>query len=177
MRVLATGFGPFLSVAENPSETVVRQLGLPFRILQVSFEEVDRFVAELEGWDAVLMLGVSGKAEKPVLETVARNYFGSTEDVHGIAGGPGAIHPQAPAQLGSTLFRREELFLGGRWTIGTDAGDYFCNYLLYKMLWEKPDVLAGFIHIPPFENLPQAECLSALNELVVLMELREASLA
>jgi pyrrolidone-carboxylate peptidase len=143
----------------------------------VSFEGVDRFLAELEDWEAVLMLGVSAQAEKPVLETVARNWFGPSPDVQGVAGGPAPIHPQAPAQLGSTLFRREELYLGDRWTIGTDAGDYFCNYLLFRMLWEKPNILAGFIHIPPFETMPQAECLSVLNELAVLMDLREATLA
>jgi hypothetical protein len=58
MRILVTGFGPFLKHAENPSEVLARECGHPHEILEVSYATVEEFLGRLDPitFDALLML-------------------------------------------------------------------------------------------------------------------------
>jgi pyrrolidone-carboxylate peptidase len=174
LKIRAAGFGPFLDVQENPSGILAlelaKSLSLDVTVLEVSFHAADDFASSIQPGEGILMLGVNTRAEKIILETTARNKVGMTADVTGEVRGPAPVQPGAPNQLGGTLFRREEIFLDDRWTLGTDAGDYLCNYLYYQALWTAPEALCGFVHVPPFEVLAREEQASILSDLLELVK-------
>ncbi|ARU39666.1 hypothetical protein CCB80_00310 [Armatimonadetes bacterium Uphvl-Ar1] len=109
-RVLVTGFGAFRDIEANPSQWLAEQvrdeLGSRVEVLEVSYAVVDEFVSELDGdsFDAWLMMGVHGSAERMHLECVARNWCGMEADVRGEVRGPGMIDPALPGHLHGTLF-------------------------------------------------------------------------
>jgi pyrrolidone-carboxylate peptidase len=117
------------------------------RVLEVSYAAVDEFVAELdrESFDAWLMMGVHGSAERMHLECVARNWCGVGADVRGEVRGPGMIDPSLPGQLHGNLF-------AGRWEgVTIDAGGYLCNYLFFRGVSRFPAKRIGFLHVPRAE--------------------------
>ena len=172
MNLHITGFGPFPGVEVNPSASVARGLadrfGLAWTELPVVCSAVDAFLVEVQA-DGLLMLGVDIKADRLRLETVGQNRLDARMDAEGRPVGPGLIDPKAPGRLGATLWHREEAWLSGDWDRGTDAGGYLCNYALFSALWRRPEVPAGFIHIPPPEVLAVEAQVEALAPLVQLL--------
>lgn len=171
--LLVTGFGPFGSVAENPSGWLAEHSGHPYRLIEVSFAATDEFVTEAPslGYERFLLMGVSGGAERFHLETVARNEIGPTPDVRGVVAGPGPADPSIPARLGGTLWQTPGLVAEhDPWAMSTDAGTYLCNYLFFRVVQACPAVKVGFLHVPLAEKVPletQLEWLKALlNELL-----------
>ena len=166
-RILVTGFGPFLDHGENPSAILAQNSGLRHEVLEVSFSGVDRFIEELDGnsFDAWIQIGLAAKAKTVLLETTAKNRIGKTPDVLGESHSAGPVDPSKPAQLASTLWGpvlrdSEEL------KPSVDAGDYLCNYLLYKSLERFPDKMIGFLHIPKPELLQLERQQEILAELI-----------
>lgn len=169
MRTLVTGFGPFGTVTDNPSQRLAENCGRAFQILEVSYAAADAFVAGLdpESFDTLLMLGVAQGREMPTPELYARNWRGDTPDVRGqIAIGP--IEPGQPLLIEATLWGAHlladiEVSLGLHTSM--DAGSYLCNYTSYRALRHFTEKRIGFLHVPPFEKLPQerqAEILAAV---------------
>lgn len=117
------------------------------RVLEVSYAAVDEFVSELDGdsFDAWLMMGVHGSAERMHLECVARNWCGVGEDVRGEVRGPGMIDPALPGQLHGSLFA------GRGEGVTIDAGGYLCNYLFFRGVARFPEKRIGFLHVPRAE--------------------------
>lgn len=167
-RIFATAFGPFGSFDENPSSILVPELGLPFEILPVTFAAVDEFVSSdrLEGVDTLVMFGVAGKGTVITLETTARNVIGSTPDADGQVHGPGPVDANLPPQLASNLWTGEEIWSDPDWVMGVDAGGYLCNYLFFSVLSRRPNIRAGFVHIPPFEAVPAVQQAQVIDRLV-----------
>jgi len=158
MKLLVTGFGPFGSIAENPSSELAQSCGLDFRIVEVSFRAVDEFVeADLEDCDALLAIGVKASAKKMTIETVARNDIGPTPDVLGEVQGPGPIDPRLPQNIAATLWSQELLCETEDWTQSTSAGGYLCNYLFYSAASRCPGKRIGFLHVPTFETLQKID--------------------
>lgn len=150
MRLFATGFGPFLDVEENPSQTLAEQCGLPHAILPVEFAAVDRFLDgwDFEAYDALLLMGVAARRDRISLELVGRNRIGATPDTAGIVAGPGPIAPAGPFQLASTLWRPGLASLDpDRLQESVDAGEYLCNYALYRALERFPRHRIGLLHV------------------------------
>ncbi|MBS1707649.1 MAG: hypothetical protein JSS65_02885 [Armatimonadetes bacterium] len=172
MRVLTTGYGPFLSVTENPSGWLVERCGAPCVVLPVSFAAVDKFLAELDPdtFDALVMVGVHGRARKMRLESVARNVVGKTPDVEGQVLGPGKIDPTEPDRIRTSLWSGVRL---ADFTVTDDAGDYLCNYIFYRASVALPEKKVGFVHVPPWDRMSQERQLAAIQRL--LNELRIGS--
>ena len=105
-RLFVTGFGAFGQFDTNPASLLAPTLGVPHAIVPVTYEDADRFLADFEAgsYDALLMLGVSAKAETILLETTARNRIGVTPDASGLVAGPLPINPQGPPQINATLW-------------------------------------------------------------------------
>lgn len=170
MHLRVTGFGSFGSIADNPSAALAAACGAPFRILEVAFAAVDEFLAELasEPPGRLLLMGVAGQEADPRhrIEMVGRNRIGQTPDVRNIIAGPGPIEPFGPPQRAATLWRNPEFFSEGRlWRPSVDAGDYLCNYSLYRALETLPAWEVGFLHVPPVATWPldaQAEALARI---------------
>lgn len=159
MRLLVTGFGAFGEFDENPSSLLASGCGFEHHLLEVSFKAVDAFLAGLDGgsFDALLMLGVAGKAEGFRVETVARNWIGPIPDVRGERHGPGLLDPAAPPRLASTLWPASLLADAPLRAASVDAGDYLCNYLFFRALQAFPDKRVGFLHVPPVSVVPIEE--------------------
>jgi len=158
--LLLTGFGPFGSIAVNPSQVIAERLhGATFgslrvvsHVLPVVFGEdaalVESLVAEHDPV-VVLSLGVAARDGTLRLETLGRNLRQSPEGPRPIAeDGPGDA--AATLALGHVLAAVERAEVPIR--LSDDAGDYLCNHSLYTTLRlaerAKGRFRAGFLHIP-----------------------------
>ncbi len=170
MRILVTGYGPFAGVPVNVTETLARRCGHPHAVLEVSYEAVDAFLDALDpnSFDALLALGHDKNASKVKIETLGRNQTGR-EDNRGFVPG-GAIAPESPGDLPATLWRGPLLEESDAWTISDDAGNFLCNYILYRGLQKFPDKRVGFLHMPPETAVPIEKQLEILQEIVSLLQ-------
>ncbi|MCW5943038.1 MAG: tRNA (adenosine(37)-N6)-threonylcarbamoyltransferase complex ATPase subunit type 1 TsaE [Fimbriimonadaceae bacterium] len=173
-RTIVTGFGPFGGVARNPSAWLAERSGRPHRVLEVSFCAVDAFLADLDpdSFDRLLMLGLAAGETDPRLrlESRAVNRVGKTPDVAGVVAGPGPIDPFAPPQRRANLFIDRLAMDTERWRVSVDAGDYLCNYALFRALGAFPDRRIGFVHVPPEATWPLDNQLAAFSELLTEVE-------
>ena len=150
MKIIITGFGPFLSNKENPSGEIASSLG--GEILEVSYSAVDSFLKETDA-DALLCLGLSNKIEKPQLEIRAHNKVQhNTPDMNGVTLSKNTIEGRAKERytiLDVDALHQTLLDQGYSCSISTDPGLYLCNYLYFKALG-KTKGNALFVHLPPF---------------------------
>lgn len=165
-RLFATGFGPFGEFAENPSALLAEGSSLPFRILEVSFQAVEQALDDLalEGWDRLMLIGVAGNADKMRLESVARNWIGSTADVRGVVAGPGPIDPTGPRFLHGLLWAG--FADTDKYSVTTDAGTYLCNYALFRAIQRFPERTVGFLHVPPVAKVALEAQRATLNSIL-----------
>jgi pyroglutamyl-peptidase len=163
VRILVTGFGPFLEHRENPSAALARALD-GWRVRGVSFRAhaplpvvyggaARRALAEASaaGADGVLALGLAGGSQRVRLEAWARNARGSEKpDARGRVGGGRPVVPGAPARLPATLrlapVSRAMRAAGHAPRRSHDAGGYVCNDLYYRLLHAR--LRALFVHVP-----------------------------
>lgn len=173
MRLFVTGFGPFLEVKENPSGTIASRLGLPYRLLDVTFSAADSFLDEFETmeFDALLMIGVAKMSTKMRFECVARNTIGATPDVGGVVMGPGPVHAPAPQQLHAPLWAWADRWVDDRFEVSVDAGSYLCNYIAFEAVRRFPERTTGFLHVPmPTPELDIDTMVAAIRELPFVAE-------
>ena len=173
MKILVTGFGPFGPVVDNASSHLAEHSGHPFEVLEVSYRAVEKYFDELAGGppDLMLLMGHDLNAHKIRFETVAHNRIGEKEDVRGEVWGPGPIDPTAPAQLAATLWTPEVLVETDRCEPGSDAGGYLCNFSFYKACQKLTGTRVGFIHVPPFDRLPEPVQIEELRKAIDLARL------
>lgn len=166
-RWIVTGFGPFLSHAENPSARLAETLGKPFRVLEVSYAAVDRFLSEInpDSFDTLVGLGLNARARKINLERFGRNQLGKVADVRGCLPEKHQIVDGGPALLPATLWAGRAKSLAPQVRYSTSAGSYLCNYLLYEALRRFPEKRVGFIHVPLFSRLDEATQRSLILDL------------
>jgi pyrrolidone-carboxylate peptidase len=169
MRLLVTGFGPFGDSDDNPSAHLAQGCGHPHVVLEVAFVAVEEFLVEAKSreWDAWLMLGLASKSPTFRMEAVAHNWIGRTVDVRKEQWGPGPIDPKAPAQIHATLWAPIAQTLETQEVSTTaHAGDYLCNYLLFRGLQEFPRRRVGFLHVPDPATAPLERQQLILNEVI-----------
>jgi len=177
--LLVTGFGPFGTVARNPSELVVRELAgaelagcrVAGRVLPVS---AARTPAELRaaidevGPALVLLLGVANGRSALAAERVGVNVLDFPEpdndgeqpvDVPIVPGGPAAYFSTLPVR--AIVQAWDAAGIPGY--LSDTAGTYLCNAALYAALHAsagngRP---VGFVHLPSLpgeaarERVPQ----------------------
>lgn len=162
-RLLVTGFGPFPRMPRNPSGDAalalaaaprLRLLGIAAHatILTTAYAtlpgELDRLLAAEP--DAVLMLGVAGRARRVRVETRATS--GRSTLVPDVSGDrPGQIRPmavqsvrRATADAGFALLQLRAQGMPAR--LSRDPGRYLCNAAYFRALGGVAPTL--FIHIP-----------------------------
>ncbi len=169
-KLLITGFGPFPGFAENPSGIVVQRIAdegwapdgatLETDIIPVRWAGAPEAMAErvkASGCDGVLMIGVAGKAKTFRVEMRAQNRVGrSRKDAEGKAWSGEKILPVGPAVARATApvadMVRAIQRAGYPAEASSDAGDYLCNFTLYRLLVETAawawTPAAGFLHVP-----------------------------
>lgn len=163
-HLLVTGFGPFPGMPRNPSGQIARQvaasprwrsLGIAARavILTTSYAAIeDELEPLLRGgsFEALLMVGVSGRAKRVQIERRATNRASVLfDDESGVrpsrvtlGPGPGHRRSGVPALVISVILRRRALPCA----ISQNAGRYLCNAAYFRAL--AVDRPALFLHIP-----------------------------
>ena len=170
MKILVTGFEPFVGIPENPSQAIVealrqrpvaeRRAGLVTEIVPCEFraagERIVTLIRELRP-DAVVSVGLAAGASAIRLERHALNLNDALRPDNGgdLATGR-LIDPAGPIGYWSTLPLDEMLCaLKGRdlpATITNHAGAYVCNHVFYTARHEierlGTGIPCGFIHVP-----------------------------
>lgn len=169
--VLLTGFEPFGGESVNPSWEAVRQLEgeriqghrIVTCLLPTAFDASLPVLQDmLQGHDpsVVIAVGLAGGRTQISLEQVAINLIDARiADNRGAQPIGGKVFEDGPDGLFATLPLKSMLQALHRdnvpAAISYSAGTYVCNYVFYALmhlLRERPDVAAGFVHVP---YLPQ----------------------
>jgi pyroglutamyl-peptidase len=172
VKVLVTGFEPYGVLAENPSETIVRELSrraavrpddypeLRVAILPTEFAKAERAIRELlhnDPPDVLLALGVAPRAQGLRLERTARNRDDAAlSDNAGEQRSSAPIVPDGPDTFESTVpiqaMQAALEQLGVSVTVSDDAGGYVCNHLFYTARHvidsRRLPTRCGFVHVP-----------------------------
>lgn len=182
MRVIVTGFGPFLKNAVNPSDALARSLDgatlgrlsmiaeTPLPVVYVDAARQVLARAADEEADAILCLGLASSDRALRVERCARNRATSLDaDARGeVRAGRPAIDG-APDTLETPLdadgFARALHERGVAAVVSDDAGGYVCNDLYFHLLdaarLGKGPGRVLFVHIP---GEPDARASRAILE-------------
>jgi pyroglutamyl-peptidase len=179
VRVLVTGYGPFMSVADNPSGEIAEALAklkvpgaiIRTKVLPVTWQEVDAFVdGEVKAWKPDVVIGMGFSAGAHEIKTHAVNYR-TGADAAGVEGGDRPITEGGP-QFRETTLPVDKILEDQRRVHGdqgltavnhTEPDDaYLCNYIEYRELQalQNTGAMAGFLHISDVtRDLPAIETL------------------
>lgn len=161
MKILVTGFKPFLNEKINPSELLSVEMSQKFSdvtslILPVefgnSFAMLNSHLA-LNNYDYVIMLGQAAGRDKVTLEKIALNWIQAEyQDESGVLPGPGVIIKDKPLALMSG-FPIDEVYAELKKQnlpieISFSAGTFVCNDLYFRVLEKFTDLKSVFVHVP-----------------------------
>ena len=171
MRVLVTGFEPFGTHRVNPSQLIAERVGgvvLPVSVRR-TLAELERAVDRVRP-DVVLGLGLAGLRTQVAIERVGINVLDFTiPDNDGVLLEGDPVDPTGPPAWFSTLPIKA---IAARWLedeipsyLSHTAGTYLCNAVLYRAcaLGAERGFGAGFIHLPPLEEVPLERQLRAVE--------------
>jgi pyroglutamyl-peptidase len=163
---LLCGFGPFPSAPDNPAARTVERLKtvgwaparaeVGYTVLPTIWTEAPAralAAADQLAADAVLLIGVAVGASAFRVETTARNRAGESPDAAGARwpspfvedSGPNTLAVTAPVTAIVEAIAAEGLPA----EVSEDAGDYLCNFTLYRLLRQAEGRPIGFLHTPP----------------------------
>lgn len=165
-RILVTGFAPFLGHAVNPTAWLAERLDgvalagadiVGLRLPVTFTGAVPALLAAVTTHrpDAVVMFGLAYDTDVIRPERLALNLDdAASPDNDGVIRRNRPIDPAGPMGYWSSLPLDaviDDLEAGG-FPVKTsrDAGGYICNHLFFGMRHGRPDLPAGFIHVPPF---------------------------
>ncbi|MDO8799825.1 hypothetical protein [Phenylobacterium sp.] len=165
-RLLVCGFGSFPAAPRNPSGAIIEGLAreawappgfeVEYLTLPVawtgSVEAIQDVLAERAA-DAVLVVGVATESDAFRVETMGRNRAGRAKpDDRGETWEGSLIKPDGPGALAATAPTAEILdaLIGSHLAarLSDDAGDYLCNFTLYRLLAEQAAPSVAFLHVP-----------------------------
>lgn len=195
MKLLVTGFDPFLGEKENPSQLLVRALGAELGVatleLPVSYRRafplLEAALAKDPSVDFVLMIGQAGGRRKIGLERMALNFeHAETADEDGdraqerklVEGGPLAVESRLPL----VAWKDALVAKGHAVEVSHHAGTFVCNMMNYRglLLGEKLGKKFLFVHVPHLpsqkserfnnhEGLPFEAQYAAIKDLISLI--------
>ena len=158
-RLLVCGFGPFPEAPDNPSAAVARAIaeedGAVFALTlpTVWADAYEALGTAVEDADGVLLLGIDPQADDFAVEMRACNHASTTHPDHAGARrpssrisrvGPAVSRSTAPVADLVAAIAHEGLPVRA----SSDAGDYLCNYVLYRLLTERAELVTGLVHLP-----------------------------
>jgi pyrrolidone-carboxylate peptidase len=189
--VFVTAFGPFETVADNPSSVLAEQLGVCEILdlnLEVSLEGVDQAVSRylksfpprtIRERPILLLLGVNAASLNLQVEHRAKNKMNfPLPDVSGHLIRDRVIIEDYPAELKTSVDVHVLVseINEPRLKFSEDAGEFICNFMYYKslaLLDERFTVL--FVHVVKFDVIPETVQLEILNALVRLLSTNESA--
>ncbi|OFZ31233.1 MAG: hypothetical protein A2622_01145 [Bdellovibrionales bacterium RIFCSPHIGHO2_01_FULL_40_29] len=157
MKILVSGFKPFLNQKINPSQLLAIELGNRFSevdsiVLPVEFENSFQIFKERIiqiNPDLILMLGQARGRKKVCLEKIGLNWIQSGhQDEKGIRPLTGSIVSDAPLALMSQYPLEKLTEKMDAVDISFSAGTYVCNDLYFRVLHEFKSIKSIFIHVP-----------------------------
>lgn len=164
-RLLICGFGAFPAAPRNPAEATIDTMAadgwappgaevayLPLPVAwRASAETVLARVAA-DPFDAVLVVGVAIEADGFRIETLARNLTAERPDHVGESWSGDLILASHAASLAVTAPAAQMLAAlhaaGLPARLSDDAGDYLCNFTLYRLLAAAAAPSIAFLHVP-----------------------------
>jgi len=166
--ILATGFGAFPGVADNPSAALMgalhrraphfARLGIDVstHVLPVLYEGLGKRLAALVKDvkpDAILHFGVAARRDVISVETCAHNRVSlEAADANAMRPKSHLLDERGPetirVRLPATQIVAKIRAAGIEAKISRDAGTYLCNATLYDTLTSQSHLPVGFIHIP-----------------------------
>lgn len=161
MKILISGFKPFLGESLNPSERLVQEIRknnstISTVILPVEFQNAFLHLKskiETVRPDLVIMLGQAAGRKNICLEKIALNWrqssqpdeVGYTPETTFIETGRElALMTSFPIDSIAQQLKQQ----GYPIEISFSAGTYVCNDLYFKTLTEFPNIKSVFIHVP-----------------------------
>lgn len=165
-RLLVCGFDSFPEAPRNPSAATIQALEamswtppaaeVAWLTLPVAWRRsVETILDHAIGgrFDGVLVVGVAVEADAFRVETLGRNHADPARLDHDGEVWPTAfIRDGGPAEIAATapcaamLAALADTGLPAR--ASDDAGDYLCNFTLFRLLAEPAIPAAGFLHVP-----------------------------
>lgn len=161
MKILVSGFKPFLNEKINPSEMLVEKLAqvrsdIATVVLPVEFEKafvVLREEIEKVSPEFIVMLGQAGGRANVCLEKVALNwnqtvnadesaFVPPTGEIY--SGDPLALMTNFPVDVIYQNLKEQSLPV----ELSFSAGTFVCNNLFYKVLKNYPQIPSVFVHVP-----------------------------
>jgi pyroglutamyl-peptidase len=162
MKILVTGFKPFLGEAINPSEMLALELSqseenVESLILPVEFQNSFKFLKsnldQNDLPDFLIMIGQASGRKNMCFEKMGLNWVQTNHrDEAGFQPKTGTINPDGALAL-TSQFPIDEAYLHLRQQnlpveISFSAGAFVCNDLYYRVLSEYKNLKAVFIHVP-----------------------------
>lgn len=183
-KILITGFGPFLTHTENPSQRVCEELPklnipdtqLVGLILPVAYHEAAQLLErELKRHApaAVICLGLAAERAQIEIEKVALNFRDALGvDNNQVCARNETIDPSLPNSYFTTLPYEKMIATmkahGIAAKLSLSAGSYVCNEVFFRLmaLTHKQQIPAGFIHLPPQGDSDFLKVLPSLVEVL-----------
>jgi len=173
--VLLTGFGPFGTVTDNPSERIVlplkeeierkcqpRDATIEAKVLEVVPGAIETVLTQK--YKTIVSMGVHGGTTGIRLETAARNHFYDPD-----TGADFAIDPALPKThvlYGPPLPDNIPSLLEGFDVVRgdeTSAGTYVCNDTFYRLC--RSERAGYFVHVPRIEPSEDGRLIRAMGEI------------
>lgn len=176
-EIIITGFGPFGDLSSNPSEKLINSLKSELQdelyrlfVLPVSYDYCSSWSENNISQKTSLLIhfGVSVKSETILLERTGRNIIGSSSDIDGESPERKILDEEVDViQSGLDLIsvKSEMNSNGFDCDISDNAGDYLCNFILFKSLRVAQDRTL-FVHVPPEKELSIEELKTFTLELL-----------
>lgn len=175
MKILVTGFKPFLGHNENPSERLSIELAQNFSeveslILPVefgsAFEVLDSHLSA-RSYDYILLLGQAAGRHRISIEKVGLNWAETHHrDEAGVRPVNGPLVPGAELAL-MTKFPVDEVYqrLAEQKQpvhVSFSAGTYVCNDIYFRAMERYRDLKIVFVHVP---QLPEQKPEFPMNQM------------
>lgn len=188
MKISITGFEPFGTVSDNPSQRIVESIGeqnnpaIITQTLPVDYAMAgDKLIQLIDTHQpsAVLLLGVAAKRETISLERIAVNINDARiPDNAGNQARGEKIAEDAPVGYWSTLpldgFHSAITASEIPVSYSNHAGAYLCNHVFYRARHHletsnRADVPCGFIHVPSVEAVSLNNQIKAIQACVNIL--------
>ena len=157
MKILFTGFKPFLDNVENPSEALVKSLienGYKGQVFEVAYSVIDEYFSSVDQktFDFIISFGLASRRKEISIEQYAFNRVSvKTEDSLGFLPSrpyiaeKGAYRETSVIDAWKLADKLKEAGIDSY--VSEDAGSYLCNYIYYTSL-RATGGRALFIHLP-----------------------------
>ena len=196
INIYLTGYGPFLTVKENPSEKISSyiydnssKLNTEFtniiynQIFEVKTDDVDNNISKLfnvikkyENKDdnilhIIISLGVAESRKVNTLEIKGKNYiYDRIVDKEIDENKPKFLFSKAPIKY---IIKGIQGFNNSECKFSNDAGQYLCNYIYFTTLnkcFDEKNICSFFLHVPLLKNYPMEKQENFFRNFIDILE-------